>query len=347
MSTAFLSHVLGLYSPAVFPCLHSQLATFEAERFLTDVRIMHASPVFENTLLKFLPLIAAGADIRFSVTRSRLHDPAVGRLLREHGFEFYDTIQPANVVGEIDITLDCTGSYSHVTPLVGAVELTRSGEAYYQDKPYPVISVDRSPLKALEDSHGTADAFIRAMNQLGHTIDSSATVIVFGYGKVGKGIVRLLLEKGANVFVVDKEGVIENIRGVEAINYKDSEQVYRALREAGFVVTCTGVKGAVGDNFDMSKFIQSRAILVNMGAEDEYGKKMPAERVLNGKKPVNFILEDPTQTIYIDPIFALHNQMAVYLLSERGRLPSGIFAPPQNVEQAIIAQSPLRTLLPR
>lgn len=56
------------------------------------------------------------------------------------------------------------------------------------------------------------------------------------------------------------------------------------------------------------------ALIANMGVEDEFGPEVPAERVLNAKSPLNFVLEEPTHLKYIDPTMALDNYGALEVL---------------------------------
>lgn len=54
---------------------------------------------------------------------------------------------------------------------------------------YPVISVDSSRIKRVEDALGSADGFIRALRSLlpDESLEGRKYVL-FGYGKVGLGI---------------------------------------------------------------------------------------------------------------------------------------------------------------
>ena len=58
--------------------------------------------------------------------------------------------------------------------------------------------------------------------------------------------------------------------------------------------------------------------MVNMGVEDEWGKAVPPERMLNNKEPLNFILEEPTLLKFIDPTMALHNAGMQVLFNDCG-----------------------------
>ena len=72
-----------------------------------------------------------------------------------------------------------------------------------------------------------------------------------------------------------------------------------------------------------------------MGVEDEYGAGVPAGRVLEAKRPLNFILKDPTRMKYIDATMALHNEGAVILAS--GKMPSGLIEPDDATEERLLS----------
>ena len=82
-----------------------------------------------------------------------------------------------------------------------------------------------------------------------------------------------------------------------------------------------------------SVLLDSDALLVNMGADDEFGPDIPPERAVNRKRPVNFMLPEPTATRYIDPTLALHNAGILELM--RGG--SGIMVPRAELEEEILA----------
>jgi len=78
-------------------------------------------------------------------------------------------------------------------------------------------------------------------------------------------------------------------------------------------------------------------VLANMGVEDEYGAAIPAEKVLNAKGPLNFILEEPTHLKYIDTSLALHAALAELLVQETATLGNGLRFPPQELEQRLLS----------
>jgi adenosylhomocysteinase len=40
-----------------------------------------------------------------------------------------------------------------------------------------------------------------------------------------------------------------------------------------------------------------------------------SNEILADKKPINFVLEEPTQLKYLDPVFYLHNKSIEYLIT--------------------------------
>ena len=98
------------------------------------------------------------------------------------------------------------------------------------------------------------------------------------------------------------------------------------------MVSATGYAGALQE---FAPILQKNSVLIaNMGVEDEFGEKLSAERVLNNKLPLNFILDEPTKINYIDPSMALSNAAILKLL--RNEVPAGINLPPQKMEMEII-----------
>ena len=252
-----------------------------------------------------------------------------------------------------DLILDCAGQFSACHPRFGFVELTRSGVQFYEKCEHPVYVADSSVVKRIETCLGTGEGYVRALAQLGYdfcldsgtdgsldagrdgsldagrdTLDSGTDgapsggkkFIVFGSGKVGQGIVLQLLRSGADVHVVTDSSQGANpfldANGVPVTDCNDLDAVASLVRGADFVVTATGVKGALDRPQVVEALLASGAVLANMGVEDEYGPNVPASRVLAEKKPLNFILEEPTHLKYIDASLALHAALGELLVNE-------------------------------
>ncbi|MBR2307933.1 MAG: hypothetical protein IKA48_12155, partial [Fibrobacter sp.] len=244
-----------------------------------------------------------------------------------------------------DLILDCAGQFSACHPRFGFVELTRSGVQFYEKCEHPVYVADSGVVKRIETCLGTGEGYVRALAQLGYdfyldsgrdgsldagrdTFDSGTDgapsggkkFIVFGSGKVGQGIVLQLLRSGADVHVVTDcsrgANPFLDANGVPVTDCNDLDTVASLVRGADFVVTATGVKGALDRPQVVEALLASGAVLANMGVEDEYGPNVPASRVLAEKKPLNFILEEPTHLKYIDASLALHAALGELLVNE-------------------------------
>jgi adenosylhomocysteinase len=143
--------------------------------------------------------------------------------------------------------------------------------------------------------------------------------------------------------------------GVDVVDCHDYESVSSLIYAADFVVTATGVKYALAAPEFQEPLLSTTAILANMGVEDEYSESLPAERVLNKKGPLNFILEEPTHLKYIDTSLALHAALAELLVQEAKTAASGegvtseseavatsgnavgLRFPPQELEQRLLS----------
>ena len=211
-------------------------------------------------------------------------------------------------------------------------------------------------------------------------------LLVFGSGKVGSGIALQGVRRGCNVTVVTdlkrgqpgNDAQSENAKnaanpeksansmpagdfsavllqnGVEVVDCHDYAAVASLIEKSDFVVTATGVKNALAAPELKKSLLSTKAVLANMGVEDEYGEAVPAERVLNAKGPLNFILEEPTHLKYIDTSLALHAALAELLVQEAksqglgmpassenevGAIPVGAVGlrfPPQELEQRLL-----------
>ena len=72
-----------------------------------------------------------------------------------------------------------------------------------------------------------------------------------------------------------------------------------------------------------------------MGVADEFGAQVSADRVLNRKAPLNFVLHEPTRLRYLDPVLALVNASALHVL--RCEAKSGMNPPPADIEAEILS----------
>ncbi|MBQ3777821.1 MAG: adenosylhomocysteinase, partial [Fibrobacter sp.] len=343
---SILSSVLDeVYEKNEYPALAALESEWTHTRPFDGLRVLVATPIYRNTMTEYRALVAGGADLL--VGFSEFNDPDVVDFMREWGVP---VVTPAEMLedetrGEfVDLVLDCAGPFAVLHPKIGFVELTRSGVHYYKNAEKPVYVADSGIVKRIETSLGTGDGYFRALEKLGFGGDfEGKKLLVFGSGKVGSGIALQGVRRGCNVTVVtdlkrgqsqtanpenaehsaapetmpagDFSAVLEQ-NDVAVVDCHDYATVASLIENSDFVVTATGVKNALAAPELTEALLSTQANLANMGVEDEYGEAVPAEKVLNDKGPLNFILEEPTHLKYIDTSLALHAALAERLVQE-------------------------------
>ena len=355
---SILSSVLDeVYEKNEYPALAALESEWTHTRPFDGLRVLVATPIYRNTMTEYRALVAGGADLL--VGFSEFNDPDVVDFMREWGVP---VVTPAEMLeaesrGEfVDLVLDCAGPFAVLHPKIGFVELTRSGVHYYKDAEKPVFVADSGIVKRIETSLGTGDGYFRGLEKLGLGGDfEGKKLLVFGSGKVGSGIALQGVRRGCNVTVVtdlkrgqsqnsatsetmpagDFSAVLEQ-NGVDVVDCHDYATVASLIENSDFVVTATGVKNALSAPELAPALLSTKAILANMGVEDEYGEAVPTEKVLNDKGPLNFILEEPTHLKYIDTSLALHAALAERLVQEAATLEDGLHFPPQEIEQRLL-----------
>ena len=335
------------YDVSEYPALAHYSQEWAETRPFAGLRVLAATPVFRNTLVQYRALLAGGAELSVGIAAGSDAgaempcDGGVVDLLRESDIPVLnqkDVLDAESCGQGFDLILDCAGQFSACHPRFGFVELTRSGVQFYEKCEKPVYVADSGTVKRIETSLGTGEGYVRAMKELGFASFKDKSCVVFGSGKVGSGIVLQLLREGACVQVVTDTSFGTNpfldANGVPVTDCKNVDAVVALVQNADYVVTATGVKGAL-DRVELAEALnKSHAVLANMGVEDEYGPGVPSTRVLAEKKPLNFILEEPTHLKYIDASLALHAALGELLLQE---VAGGPMDPPTELEQRILS----------
>jgi adenosylhomocysteinase len=366
----FSSVLDEVYEKNEYPALVALQSEWSETRPFEGLRVLVATPIYRNTMTQYRALVAGGAELLVGL--SGMNDPDVVDFMGEWGVS---VVTPAEMLeaesrGEfVDLVLDCAGPFAGLHPKIGFVELTRSGVQYYKDAKKPVFVADSGIVKRIETSLGTGDGYFRALEKLGFGGNfEGKKLLVFGSGKVGSGIALQGVRRGCDVTVVtdlkrapsEPPAQSENAKnasnaeksanlmpagdfsavllqnGVDVVDCHDYAAVATLIEKADFVVTATGVAGALNAPELQKSLLSTKAVLANMGVEDEYGEGVPAERVLNDKGPLNFILEEPTHLKYIDTSLALHAALAERLVQEAATLGDGLHFPPQEIEQRLL-----------
>ncbi|KTD24367.1 adenosylhomocysteinase [Legionella lansingensis] len=309
----------------VFPDTHTYLLRdlrdhWATTKPLAGIKLLHNIPVTYETLVKLESLLAAGAELTV-VHPKFLETPPAEEIigtLANIGVHYVKLHQ--DVEGEFDIALDCCAEVPNMPKVKvrkGIAELTQSGGEQYRqmNTPFPVINIDESNLKKLEGMYGTGEAFTRAIKERTEQSIKNLRFMVFGFGKVGRGIVKYLLKETPHITVVEQSPYqLQKARelGVEALDIAHLEEVKRRAKEMFCLVTATGQPQL------LSKYLSPedcpQAIIANMGASDEIGLKFNHKKILCSHMPINFSLKHPTLLHFIDPVFYAHNLTAQLLL---------------------------------
>ena len=301
-----------------YPALAAQAERWSATRPLEGLRILCGTPLFLNTLAQFAALLMGGADLTVVYSDELGYDPAIPVFLGGIGLKVCHGAEEAAACGPFDAVLDCSALNRDISSRLGFCELTRSGVHTYESNPpdKPVFAADSGRIKSIETVLGTGDGCLRGLRHIGFD-PAGKTVLLFGHGRVGRGIEYALAHAGATVRIVDPA--------------QGKDFTPALLDGVSVVITATGIRDALA--LFASVLLESGALLVNMGADDEFGPGIPPDRAVNGKRPVNFMLSEPTTTRYIDPTLALHNTGILELM--RGG--SGIMVPRAELEEEILA----------
>ena len=140
-----LRYLLEFYQLSDFPAVAAQIHAWRTTRPLAKLKILDATPIFRNTLVKYLVLLAGGADLTVSAGRDIPCDPEIVKLLPDFGIPVAD----ADTFNEtFDAVADCAGRHKDISSRCGYAELTRSGLEYYRNCSQPVFSVDSGVLMA-------------------------------------------------------------------------------------------------------------------------------------------------------------------------------------------------------
>lgn len=325
------------YSSKEYPALFAYQREWACTRPFLGLRVLVATPIFRNTITEYRALMAGGAELYVGRASggageaSMPCDEGVVKFLQENGIE---VLTPQDVLEAeandefIDIILDCAGQFSACHPHYGFVELTRSGVQFFEKCPLPVFVADSGIVKRIETTLGTGDGYFRALEQLGYSEGPAGfegkKLVVFGSGKVGAGIALQGVSRGCSVSTVTQVRQVSSpnfipsleSNSVDIVDCENTTAVVELLLNADFVVTATGVKNALARPALTEALLETRAVLANMGVEDEFGEAVPESRVLNQKAPLNFILEEPTHLKYIDASLALHAALGERLVQE-------------------------------
>jgi adenosylhomocysteinase len=198
-----------------------------------------------------------------------------------------------------------------VQQIIGACEETTTGvtrlRAMERQKRlrFPVIAVNDAYTKFLFDSrYGTGQSGLEGIMRATNLLLAGRTVVVAGYGWVGRGVAQRAKGMGSRVIITE----VDPVRALEALmEGYDVMPMREAATLGDLFITATGNTNIITESH-MST-MKDRAILCNVGHYDVEVSVRDLERIARGKRKVR-----PEVTEY-----RLKSGRRLYLLSD-GRL---------------------------
>jgi len=336
INLAILSEAAKSFAITDFPFLAEQSELLAANKPFKGLRVFHNIPLTLSTIVKIQALILGGAEVTVGgVNYLDAHHDALEILYRA---KVKIDLEKTNNE-QFDVHLDCGAELlGLMTPTFGTCELTQTGSYRYQHETLvkPIISVNDSKIKSLE-AVGTGDGFVRAFKNLTGENIAKKRFMVFGFGKIGRGIVYALLKHTNDVIVVEKNvellALAEKL-GLTAFNFQDVNAIKRNLKQTLCAVTATGAANCISAYFDKADFYG--VYLANMGVLDEFGDKFDESDVLYNKVAINFSNKEPTFIRYLDPIFFAHNHSIHLFFSNQLAAKYHVF--PADLSEKIVNQ---------
>ncbi len=320
------------------PVLQALIRRYREEQPFRDCRVVFGHVLVRNALVMVEALCRGGAQ----VVLSRAHPSPAERpcleALEALGLKVWPVAQ-AVALG--DLYLDVAAVLGRQRPPRAAAEVTRTGVRYYRDIPCPVVSADDCLAKRIEGYFGTGDAFLRAWRLLRPKDPlGGKRAVLFGYGKIGRGVARAAREAGMQVVVAEVDPTARaraSVEGFETVAGTPNQALRRALARAQVVIAVTGVPGVLGCTLPPEWLRANRPVLVNLGAEDEFGPAFEEHEILGGRQvPLNFHLPQPTLNRYVDPALAAHLLALEAWVRAPGRFPPGIHPLPEAMDRWIL-----------
>jgi len=262
--------------------------------------------------------------------------------------------------GELSVTVH-TEKKDLLNHVLGACEETTTGVHRYKAMEkdgtlkYPVIAVNDAFTKFLFDSqHGTGQSALEGIMRSTNLLIAGKTIVVGGYGWVGRGIALRSKGLGANVIVTE----VDPVRALEA-----AMEGYRVLtmkeaaRVGDFFVTATGCcdiittehfaemkDGAILANaghFDVE--IDVKALRENATAVRVARQNVEEYKMKNGKRLyllaegrlVNLAAADGHPAEVMDMSFANQALAAEYVLQKKGELQPKVYPVPLKIDKEI------------
>jgi len=225
-----------------------------------------------------------------------------------------------------------------------------------QDKlRFPMMAVNDAMCKHLFDNrYGTGQSVFDGIDRTTNLIVAGKCVVVAGYGWCGRGVAMRAKGLGARVIVTE----VDPVKAIEAaMDGLDVMPMMSAAPLGDVFITATGNTCVIGE--DAFPLMKEGALLCNAGHFDvevdvKRLREMAVEtrqmkpniegfRLANGRwlyvlaegRLVNIAAGDGHPVEIMDMSFAIQALSAQYLVRQRGKLKPGLYAVPQEIDEAV------------
>ncbi|MEM4848458.1 MAG: adenosylhomocysteinase [Ignisphaera sp.] len=303
---------------------------FEKEKPLKGVKVAAVLHVTKETAVLVRTLKAGGAEVWLAASNPLSTQDDVAAALAEDGIHVFawkgettdEYFWAIDVISnsEPDIVIDDGGDlHAHIhrsrleltNKIIGGTEETTTGVTRLKSMEkngilkYPVIAVNNAYTKYLFDNrYGTGQSTIDGIMRATNILFSGKTVVVAGYGWVGRGIAMRARGMGSRVIVTE----VDPVKALEAV--MDGYEVMKmseAAKIGDVFITATG-------NIDVIRkehflLMKDGAILANAGHFDVEVSVRDLESIAIEKREIRDCVTE----------YLLPNGRRLYLLG-RGRL---------------------------
>jgi adenosylhomocysteinase len=323
---------------AELPILGALIQRYARQRPFLGQSIVFGHLLVRNSIVMVEGLAQGGAEILLCRAHPSPAETPILEDLRRHGVPVLD-VETAARSGEWFLDVGAVLGRQRVPR--GAAEVTRTGVVHYQHIACPVVSADDCRAKQIEGFFGTGEGFLRAWHQWRPQDPlEGRRAIVFGYGKIGRGVAHRLRQVPMHVTVAEADVAARSRaerEGFAVVSARPGEDLEQVLAQAEVVIAVTGRPGVIGASYPAAWFRRGGAVLVNLGAEDEFGPPFADEEILGGRGlPLNFHLARPTLNRYVDAPLAAHLLALEALLVEPERWPPGVHPLPAEMDAWVV-----------